>query len=507
MFLVIPVEHKPSLRSPPWMTVLLILIHVLIYFGWQVREESAVQRMAQLYAKSTLPALELPQLVEYVGRQAKQKPGERKAETAAHVETAFRNQQYASLYVFMWQERQFRQDLLAERIIRPGDDHYETWRLARRIFNLREPQAFTARWAQDYSLQSVAEVLERPLTLLTSGFLHGSFGHLLGNMIFLFIFGFALEKALGAGRYLAFYLLSGVGASAVAAWAYAGSGSYGLGASGAIAGLMGMYAVQYRMRRIQFFYYILFYFNYARLPALGMLPVWMCHELVQNWLSDDRVAYMAHFGGLVSGALLLAMSGLAWPMRPAGLRKQSLEGSHSSEEAQWSAHVARAHRQADALDFEAASQSWRAAATLRPGNIGVLQSWFEIARHRPESDDFHTSARMLLQLSARDDETRQLQRRIYQTYLAHAKPAIRLRPSDMLRLARTFIALQDLEEAERLCRLLEKRAFAQPELPQLLSLLANAWIKAGHMDRAQAWRPALQRLAPRDPVTVWLAQR
>ena len=114
---------------------------------------------------------------------------------------------------------------------------------------------------------------------------------------------------------------------------------------------------------------------------------------------------------------------------------------------------------------------------------------------------------MLLQLSTRDNETRQLQRRIYQTYLAHAKPAIRLRPSDMLRLARTFIALQDLEEAERLCRLLEKRAVAQPELPQLLSLLANAWIKAGHMDRAQAWRPALQRLAPRDPVTVWLAQR
>ena len=296
MFLVIPVEYKPSLRSPPWMTILLILIHVLIYFGWQVREESAVQRMAQLYAKSTLPALELPQLVEYVGRQAKQNPGERKAETAAHVETAFRNQQYASLYVFMWQERQFRQDLLAERIIRPGDDHYETWRLARRIFNLREPQAFTARWALDYSLQSVAEVLERPLTLLTSGFLHGSFGHLLGNMIFLFIFGFALEKALGAGRYLAFYLLSGVGASAVAAWAYAGSGSYGLGASGAIAGLMGMYAVQYRMRRIQFFYYILFYFNYARLGTKNFLFIFL--QFLRNVsLSTNKRLFTNPIGG------------------------------------------------------------------------------------------------------------------------------------------------------------------------------------------------------------------
>ncbi len=100
-----------------------------------------------------------------------------------------------------------------------------------------------------------------------------------------------------------------------------------------------------------------------------------------------------------------------------------------------------------------------------------------------------------------------MQRHIYQEYLAQAKPAIRLRPSDMLRLARTLIALQDLDEAERLCRLLEKRAFAQPELPQLLSVLANAWVKAGYGDKAQAWLPALQRLAPRDPVTVWLAQR
>lgn len=486
------------------MTIGLILIHVFIYFGWQVREESAVQRTAQLYAQSALPALELPRLVEYVKRQAQQDPGERNTAMAAYVEAAFRDQEHADLYVFMWEERRFREELLAERVIRPGDAQYGAWHLARRIFNMREPQAFTARWSQDYSLQSVAAVLERPLTLLTSGFLHGSFGHLLGNMVFLFIFGFSLEKTLGAGRYLVFYLLSGIGASAVAAWAYAGSGSHGLGASGAIAGLMGMYAVQYRMRRIKFFYYILFYFNYARLPALVMLPVWMGYELVQSWLSDARVAYMAHFGGLLSGALLLAMAGL---VRPVDSRKRSPQKTRSPEEAQWSAHVSHARKQADALDFEAASKSWRAAATLRPGDANVLQSWFEIVRHRPESDDFHTAAHMLLQLPAKDDETRHLQRRIYQEYLAQAKPAIRLRTLDMLRLARTFIALRDLEEAERLCRLLEKRAFAQPELPQLLSLLANAWVKAGHIDRAQAWLPALQRLAPRDPVTVWLAQR
>ena len=78
---------------------------------------------------------------------------------------------------------------------------------------------------------------------LTVAFLHGSTGHLLGNMLFLFLFGFSVELALGRGLYLAFYLLGALGASALAAWAYAGKGSYGLGASGAVSALMGMYAV------------------------------------------------------------------------------------------------------------------------------------------------------------------------------------------------------------------------------------------------------------------------
>ena len=64
-----------------------------------------------------------------------------------------------------------------------------------------------------------------------------------------------------------------------------------------------------------------------------------------------------------------------------------------------------------------------------------------------------------------------------------------------------------LDEAERLCRLLERSASDRPEVPALWSQLANAWARAGRMDKAQAWLPALQRLAPRDPMTLWLASQ
>ena len=58
MFLAVPVEHKPSLKSPPWMTIALIVINVLIYFGWQVSEETAVRKAASIYAECPLPALQ-----------------------------------------------------------------------------------------------------------------------------------------------------------------------------------------------------------------------------------------------------------------------------------------------------------------------------------------------------------------------------------------------------------------------------------------------------------------
>ncbi|MDO4769284.1 MAG: rhomboid family intramembrane serine protease [Brachymonas sp.] len=533
MFLAIPVEHKPSLKSPPWMTIALIVINVLIYFGWQVGEETAVRKAAHAYAKTTLPALELPRLVTYLKYQGSQNPDTYSDELIKQVEKDVEEKEYADLYVFMWEEHQFRHDLLAGLVIGPEDEDYAAWQQARQAFKAREPKAFTTHWAQDYALQSMDEVWQRPVTLLTNTFLHGGFLHLLGNMVFLFIFGFTLEKTLGAGLYLGSYLLAGLGASAIAAWAYAGNGGYGLGASGAISGLMGMYAVLYRLQRIRFFYYILFYFSYARLPALVMLPVWMAYELVQSAVSDSNVAYMAHFGGLLSGAVLMAVLSTLRPLpvragqgasaaavcgsasarsgrkrsrsAHADVREYGYDHDEHERADAFAALVARAQAQTDALDFRAASKTWRAAARQRPKDVGVLQAWFDVARHWPESEDFHAAAHMLFQLRARDESTQRAQQRAYAIYVAQAKPFMRLRPAHMLQLARSFVALGDLDEADRLCHLLLKQASDQPEVPVLLSQLSNAWAKLGRLDKALAWLPALQQLAPRDPMTQWLA--
>jgi membrane associated rhomboid family serine protease len=294
MFFAIPLANKPTWKSPPWMTVLIIVVNMAVYWGWQVAEDHKVERNAERYAQSGLAAIEVPHYIEHLKRAA---PSSGRAKE--HVEVIEKHWTQKSegpleqqLYVDMWHEQDFRQDLLAGKVIARDDPQYEQWRSLRTQVTPYEPQPFTWRWALHFE----RGLADSSVQWLTATFLHGSTEHLLGNMVFLFLFGFTLEMALGSGTYLLLYLLSGIGASAVSLWSHAGAPGLGLGASGAISGLMAMYVVMYRLRRINFFYMVLFYFNYARWPALVMLPVYMGHEALQQLIGGEGVDYMAQIG-------------------------------------------------------------------------------------------------------------------------------------------------------------------------------------------------------------------
>lgn len=495
MFIAISLENKPSWRSPPWMTVLLIVINCVIFWGWQAPEEAAVQRAGQRYAQTALPPIELPRFAAYMQEQAGPPSGRRERGLAQAVQALYQHQAYAQLYALMWQEKKFRQLLLDGKIITPADPQYAQWQAARAGFAPQEPgRSFTERWAMSYENGAGWQ----PVQAFTSTFLHGSAGHLLGNMAFLFLFGFTLEIALGAFTYLAFYVIGGIGASLFALLFYAGMGGYGLGASGAISALMAMYAVMYRMRRIRFFYMLLFYFNYARWPALVMLPVWLGVELLQHLLGGRQVAYMAHFGGLVTGAALM------W----CHMRLQAVSAPVPEAEARapLAAAVARAQRYTDALEFERAAPAWREAARLAPTDTAILRAWFESARHQPASEDFHGAARRIFKLPARTEAERELQLGSYRTYRERARPGMRMSADTMHALARSFVRQGALAEAGKLCQLLQRSA-GHPQWPATLLVLVNGMAQAGRTQEALAWLPTLQRLAPQDPVTRWLAQQ
>ncbi len=150
------------------------------------------------------------------------------------------------------------------------------------------------------------------ITIFTSMFMHGSFIHIGGNMLYLWIFGNNVEDAVGHFRFLLFYLLCGV----IAALAHISSNPAStvptLGASGAIAGVLGAYLFLYPGNRVRTLIWVYFFVEFIDIPAVLVLGVWFATQLMNVGASGGMqggVAYWAHIGGFISGIILIILLG------------------------------------------------------------------------------------------------------------------------------------------------------------------------------------------------------
>ena len=155
----------------------------------------------------------------------------------------------------------------------------------------------------------------RPETLLTSMFLHGGWSHVLGNMLFLWAFGKSLEDAMGHGKFLGFYFLCGVAAGLTHIFFNPGSRIPTVGASGAIAGVMGGYLMKFPRAYIKT---LIFFglFTVTEIPAAFILVYWFLLQIFSGYgaiahthVSDSGVAWFAHIGGFLAGMILVNVMG------------------------------------------------------------------------------------------------------------------------------------------------------------------------------------------------------
>jgi membrane associated rhomboid family serine protease len=148
------------------------------------------------------------------------------------------------------------------------------------------------------------------ITIFTAMFLHGSWVHLLGNMWFLYIFGDNVEARLGGVRYLIFYLLSGVAAVFLQTYLMPTSQEPMIGASGAIAGVLGAYLVSFPRSRIASLVPILFIFTIVEVPAVIFLIFWFIIQIysglfMMQGANVSSIAWWAHIGGFVFGVVMV----------------------------------------------------------------------------------------------------------------------------------------------------------------------------------------------------------
>lgn len=143
-----------------------------------------------------------------------------------------------------------------------------------------------------------------PLSLLTGMFLHGSFLHLAGNMLYLWIFGNNVEDFLGSVKFLFFYLACGVTASMLQVAVYPNSRIPMIGASGAIAGVLGAYLVLFPTARVRTLVFLFIYITVIYVPAWMLLGLWFFLQLSNIGLGGG-VAWFAHIGGFLAGLSLV----------------------------------------------------------------------------------------------------------------------------------------------------------------------------------------------------------
>ena len=176
-------------------------------------------------------------------------------------------------------------------------------------------QSFITAWGvvpREYSVgQDLPPLIPLPFwaTLITSMFLHGGWMHLGGNMLYLWIFGDNIERAMGSARFLVFYMICGIVAG-LAHIAFAGGSTIpSVGASGAISGVLGGYLLMFPNNRVR----VLTRGGVASVPAIVVLGFWIVIQLISQAGSIAQtsegggVAYMAHIGGFVAGLVLVKL--------------------------------------------------------------------------------------------------------------------------------------------------------------------------------------------------------
>ncbi|HEX5056667.1 MAG TPA: rhomboid family intramembrane serine protease [Gammaproteobacteria bacterium] len=367
--LIIPIEQKLDSNRPPVATVLLIILNCLVFFGYQQQDQLYLDQAVSFYAENGLLEYEDEVYAEYL----KDKDFDRYEE--------YQELEPEQAGEWIVQDVEFGYYLSHDYFIHHSDAGLEWMDARSRLDDITGQMSFLQYGfiPGQFSL----------LGMFTYMFLHSGIGHLFGNMLFLFIYGFSLEVALGRLWFCGIYLLSGL-AGALLSWAVSPHSLVPIvGASGAIFGLLGMYLGLYGMKKIRFFWSVGFYAHYFTAPALVLLPYWALIELYDQFTSPGMFAHFVHIGGLLAGfAAVYAAKDRLIKIDRGYVDKVDTDEPYKKL-------YDRLLRQLESIDFSAARKTVQELLQLRPGDARLLKHQFDLWKLKPASEGFESAARQL----------------------------------------------------------------------------------------------------------------
>lgn len=474
--LVLPLHRPLNRANLPFVTLALVVVNVFVFLFLQSGDGAALERATDYYAEAGLAKVELPLYRDW----RRTHPQPRLDEIVPHLD-GLPAQQLAQL---LQADGDFLRALRGDELIGPQDPQHAEWKQHRNEFERLWQRQFDERFALHYSEFD-------PLRLFSWMFLHNGFGHLLGNMLFLVVLGLLVEGGLGAGLFLALYLLAGVG-SGLASLAYRWGDVGGIvGASGAIAGLMGAYCVLWGTRKVRVFWWAIVAFGYSRITALWLLPFWLGWELLNLMTNGNAgVGFDAHAGGIVSGALLaLGVRTLGWEQR------EFLDADEKADQAK--AHGDALER---ALQHLGRLETRQALALLEPldrdgpPSLDVRIALYRCARYANQPAALRTALARVVELPLADAAAARKVKQVVDDYRKVDADGIALPPPQQLQLARAWLRIGADADAEQLARDLGARAADLPGLAELCWQLAQR-----AREGSPQWRARLQLIASHCP--------
>jgi membrane associated rhomboid family serine protease len=452
--IIVPTEKSLDWRHAPLVLCTLVFINVMVFFLYQSGDTPKIIEAISSYQAQGFIEDEWPIFEDYLEEQGDQLLSE------------YRREYAKGEYDYIIADLLMREDfyLYLQKNVRHylTPDRYEVWVSERaRLHSLVQSVSYIANGLQANKLKISS--------FFTHQFLHGDIMHLLGNMFFLIVCGFAVEAAIGHWRFLVFYLLSGVAAGFAQVATDWHSSQPLVGASGAISGVMAMYLAVFRFKKIEFFYWFFFLVGYFRAPALLILPFYIGKEIyLYQTDTDSNVAFMAHAGGFVAGALLI---GIAWLMNRSLFNDDYINNDQAIDPAQQ--QLAEIYEAIEKFRFDRALQLVNALIAAQGNRFELAMIRYNLLKIERGAELNPAVVTLLTLPLLTPEQIKKLER----VWLDNPDVHQSLNEGAQLKLAMQFSALENPRAAEQLLVQLLDSGSKNPAMIVLASKLAAAFLR------------------------------
>jgi membrane associated rhomboid family serine protease len=479
--LIIPAENAINWKRPPWVTMGLMMACVMVFLFYQGADDRKLDAAIEQYLDGNLLALEAPAYEDYLQREIRFEGDQQSVLELQEFQALREQDEQGWQAVTLLFDRDYYQYL--------QDNRDLIWSVAERNQWSEQRGAIEEQWISRMSAFQLGMVPSdlSLYTLITYQFLHGGWGHIIGNLLFLFLLGFTVERALGPGKFLVAYLVCGALSGLVFTGFSMGSQVPLVGASGSISGLMGMYVAIYGLQKIRFFYFLGVYFNYFRAPAIAMLPVWLGKEIYDYWFAGATgIAYMAHAGGLLAGAALVWLLGKSWLQ----VKEEFFEPEPEQQDEQFTRGYAQAMASVGRMEFDLARRQFEALRENYPDRTVLLEHLYQLAKLRPDLPEYRDLARTLMADAMNRRQPEQMLE-VWNEYLSKGEAHHPLAVEDHNRVLFTSLKNHDLKAAEKAFE--RMRLKAEPDMVQEACRLLLAEFEKLQMEpKARHYRQLLR---------------